>query len=211
MQKESFDRHQHWENIYKSKQLTEVGWYQPVPVTSLDFLTQFKIPVTAKIIDIGGGDSYFVDHLLTLGYQDITVLDISETAIERAKNRLSNNAAKVKWIIADAANFLPTEKYDFWHDRAAFHFLTKPIEVEKYVQAISIGINAGGILILGTFSEKGPKTCSGIEIKQYSASTMTNLLAPYFDKIKCIHVDHQTPSAMIQHYIFCSFRKSKAA
>ena len=130
---DNFDRHSHWEKIYKTKQVNEVGWYQPVPLTSLQFLEQFNIPVTAKIIDVGGGDSFFVDHLLDLGYQDITVLDISETAILRAKERLGDAAAKVKWIVADAADFKPAEKYDFWHDRAAFHFLTRDSEVESYI------------------------------------------------------------------------------
>jgi SAM-dependent methyltransferase len=206
---ETFDRHQHWENIYKTRPLSEVGWYQPVPVTSLEFLTQFKIPLTAKIIDIGGGDSYFVDHLLDMGYQDVTVLDISETAIERAKRRLGDKAKKVKWIVADAAHFIPTEKYDFWHDRAAFHFLTKDSEVEDYLRTIRNGINPGGILVIGTFSVNGPKKCSGIDIRQYSESSMTMLLQRFFEKIKCITVDHKTPSETIQNYIFCSFRKQE--
>ena len=204
-----FDRHHHWENIYRTKNLNEHGWYQPVPLTSLDFLKDAQLPLNAKLIDIGGGDSLFVDHLLGLGYQDITVLDISETAIERANKRLGDNANKVKWIVADVANFLPTEKYDFWHDRAAFHFLTQDDEVEKYVHAISTGINPGGILVLGTFSVNGPEKCSGIAIKQYSELSMTTLLKPLFEKIKCVSVDHTTPSATIQNYIFCSFRKSK--
>ena len=211
MQKEIFDRHQHWEDIYKSKNLTEVGWYQPVPVTSLEFLSQYNIPFTAKIIDIGGGDSLFVDHLLELGYRDITILDISESAIERVKKRLGERAKNVKWIVTDVATFTPEEKYDFWHDRAAFHFLTQDVEVEKYVTTITTGIKPGGILVLGTFSENGPKKCSGTDIRQYSAFSMTTLLKPYFDKIKCIHVDHQTPAEVIQNYIFCSFRKSNAA
>jgi len=208
---ENFDRHQHWENIYRTKQLFESGWYQPVPVTSLDFLKQANLPLTAKIIDIGGGDSYFIDHLLDLGYQDITVLDISETAIERAKERLGDRAKKVKWIVEDVTQFSPGEQYDFWHDRAAFHFLTQDHEIENYVQTLRKGICTGGILVIGTFSEKGPKKCSGIDIRQYSESAMTNLLKTFFTKIKCITVDHKTPSETIQNYTFCSFRKSQVA
>jgi trans-aconitate methyltransferase len=121
---EDFDRKKHWENIYHTKELNEVSWFQSTPETSLDFFKDFSVPETAKIIDIGGGDSYLVDNLLDLGYKDITVLDISEAAIERAKQRLGERAGKVKWIVADAVTFKPKEKYDFWHDRAAFHFLT---------------------------------------------------------------------------------------
>lgn len=207
----NFDRQSHWENIYKTKQLNEVGWFQPVPTTSIEFLNQFKIPLTAKIIDIGGGDSFFVDHLLDLGYQDITVLDISETAIQRAKERLGKSAEKVKWIIADAADFKPNEKYDFWHDRAAFHFLTKDSEVERYVDTVQQGMNPGGILIIGTFSTDGPKKCSGIEIKQYSEASMVERLKKFFDKVRCFTIDHKTPSGGIQNYIFCSFRKLQVA
>ena len=127
-----FNRKNHWENIYTTKSLEEVSWYEPTPATSLSFVKQFNIPTSAKIIDIGGGDSLFVDYLLDLGYQDITVLDISAAALERAKKRLGENAHKVKWIVADAANFTPTEKYDFWHDRAAFHFLTQEKEILNY-------------------------------------------------------------------------------
>jgi ubiquinone/menaquinone biosynthesis C-methylase UbiE len=105
---ENFDRHKHWENIYKTKQLCEVGWYQRVPSTSLEFLSQLKIPFASKIIDIGGGDSFFVDHLVDLGYQNITVLDISETAINRVKERLGSKADQVKWIVSDIVTFKPT-------------------------------------------------------------------------------------------------------
>lgn len=202
------ERKLYWEHIYETRALSEVGWYQQVPVTSLQLVSQFHIPLTAKIIDVGGGDSYLVDHLLGLGYRDITVLDISETAIARAKARLGGKASSVKWIVADAADFCPPEKYDFWHDRAAFHFLTTDAEVERYIETAQRFINAGGIMVVGTFAENGPKKCSGLDIRQYSEETMTSLIGRYFEKIKCFPVDHRTPSNVIQHYIFCSFRKS---
>lgn len=205
----SFDRKKHWQNLYQKKQLNEVGWYQPVPKTSLDFVKSLKIPKTAKIIDIGGGDSFFVDNLLDLGYQDITVLDISDAAIKRAKKRLAQRSLKVKWIIEDAAAFKPKEKYDFWHDRAAFHFLTDKQEIEGYIETVQKNINPKGILVIGTFSKEGPKKCSGLEITQYSETTMTNLLNNFFAKIKCIKVDHETPFGKIQNYIFCSFKRLK--
>ncbi|HEY5122231.1 MAG TPA: class I SAM-dependent methyltransferase [Ignavibacteria bacterium] len=204
---ENFDRKKHWENLYRNKEFKELSWYQQTPTTSLDFLKQFNIPVTAKIIDIGGGDSFFVDHLLELGYQDMTVLDISESALEKAKQRLGDRKEKVKWIVADAATFRPPEKYDFWHDRAAFHFLTQEQEIENYINTVQRSINPAGILVIGTFSEQGPKKCSGIEIKQYSETTMTDRLKKFFEKIKCVTVDHITPFNKIQNFIFCSFRK----
>ncbi|WP_312090409.1 class I SAM-dependent methyltransferase [Chryseobacterium sp.] len=204
---ENFDRKSHWENIYKSKPLETVSWYQPNPESSLNFIKEFNLPKTAKIIDIGGGDSFFVDHLLDLGYEDITVLDISDASIERAKSRLGNNASKVKWVVADASKFQATEQYDFWHDRAAFHFLTDKRDVENYTATTIKAISQNGIMVIGTFSEQGPKKCSGIEIKQYTESTMTDLFKNDFEKIKCFTVDHKTPLNTIQNFVFCSFRK----
>lgn len=204
---ERFDRKKHWENIYQTKELKDVSWYEPTPETSLDFFKQFNVPSTAKIIDIGGGDSFLVDHLLDLGYQDISILDISAAAIERAKKRLGNKAGKVKWIVADAAKFEPTEHYDFWHDRAAFHFLTNELEISNYLDTAQKNITPTGILVIGTFSEQGPKKCSSIEIKQYSENSMSEQLKNFFEKIKCITIDHKTPFNTIQNFVFCSFRK----
>jgi trans-aconitate methyltransferase len=208
---ENFDRKKHWENIYQTKKLQDLSWFQPTPETSLDFIKQFNLPTTAKVIDIGGGDSFLVDHLLDLGYQDIAVLDISAAAIDKAKQRLGDKAKNVKWIVADAATFKPTEKYDFWHDRAAFHFLTDEQEISNYLQTAQQNINPTGILVIGTFSEQGPKKCSGIEIKQYSETTMTDRLKKFFEKIKCISVNHRTPFDTIQNFVFCSFRKLQRA
>jgi len=204
---ENFDRKKHWENIYQTTELKEESWFQPIPETSLNFFKEYKVPTTAKVIDIGGGDSFLVDHLLDLGYQDISVLDISPAAIEKAKERLGNKAKNVKWIVADAANFKPAEKYDFWHDRAAFHFLTDEQEISNYLETAEQNLNSTGVLVIGTFSEQGPAKCSGLEIKQYSESTMTDRLKKFFEKIKCITVDHKTPFDTIQNFVFCSFRK----
>lgn len=207
---ETFDRQKHWENIYQTKQLKEVSWFQPTPTTSLEFISEQNIPTTAKIIDIGGGDSFLADCLLDKGYKDITVLDISQAALNRAKERLGDRADRVKWIVADAANFVPTEKYDLWHDRAAFHFLTNEQEINNYIDTIQKSLTPNGLVVIGTFSEQGPKKCSGIEIKQYSEISMTELFAPYFEKINCKTVDHKTPFDTVQNFIFCSFRKKKS-
>ncbi|MFN9582685.1 MAG: class I SAM-dependent methyltransferase, partial [Bacteroidota bacterium] len=135
------------------------------------------------------------------------VLDISEAAIDRAKQRLGDTAKNIKRIIEDAATFKPTEKYDFWHDRAAFHFLTDEQEISSYIEAAQQHINPTGVLVIGTFSEQGPKKCSGIEIKQYSETSMTDQLKNFFEKINCVTVDHKTPFDTIQNFVFCSFRK----
>ncbi|WP_341904187.1 class I SAM-dependent methyltransferase [Fluviicola taffensis] len=207
---ENFDRQKHWEEIYQTRELKDVSWFQVKPETSLSFFEKWNVPITAKVIDIGGGDSFLVDHLLDLGYQDISVLDISASAIERAKQRLGNRAEQVKWIVSDVTAFQPTEKYDFWHDRAAFHFLVNEEDLSNYIKIAHEGLNPSGILVIGTFSEQGPKKCSGIEIKQYSEASMTDRFTPLFEKLDCITVDHKTPFDTIQNFVFCTFRKLKS-
>ena len=201
------DRKNHWENIYQTRSLEEVSWYQPTPETSLALIKEFDLPKAAKIIDIGAGDSFLVDHLLDLGFVNITVLDISASAIERAKQRLGNKSANIKWIVADASDFQPKEQYDFWHDRAAFHFLTADKEIDNYIQTAANAVSKNGIMVIGTFSEQGPKKCSGIEIQQYSESTLVSRFLKHFEKIECFTIDHKTPFDTVQNFVFCSFKR----
>lgn len=201
------DKKKHWENIYQTKELTEVSWYQPVPQTSLDLLKQYNIAPNSNIIDVGGGDSFLVDHLLKLGFSNISVLDISEEAITRAKKRLGDKASKVNWIVSDITNFKPLTKYDFWHDRAAFHFLTEEKDIEKYLQVVKEGLNQNGITAIGTFSETGPTKCSGIEIKQYSENSLKEQFQSDFEMINSFNVDHKTPFETLQNFTFGIFKR----
>lgn len=205
---ESFDRKNHWENIYATKESAHCSWYQPNPITSLEFIEQSGIKKSARIIDIGGGDSYLADHLLEKGYTDITVLDISDAALSRAKQRLAGKADKIKWIVTDVTQFTPVEKYDLWHDRAAFHFLTGEKDVNRYAATAKNVLTEKGILIIGTFSENGPVKCSGIAIKQYSKDGLSNAFQDGFKRLKCLNVDHSTPFSNIQNFTFCLFKKS---
>ncbi len=193
----------HWETVFSTKQAHEVSWTQTVPSTSLHFIRSFNLPKTAAIIDIGGGDSKLVDFLLEDGFTDLSVLDISEAALERAKARLGEKASKVNWIVSDITEFKPQKKYDVWHDRAAFHFLTTSTQIQTYLQIAKASIN--GYLVLGTFSENGPKKCSGLEIKQYSDAQLVEAFAEGFEKIECINENHTTPFDTIQNFTFCSF------
>lgn len=197
----------HWETIYTTKSEDELSWFQQYPKTSMEFVALFDLPISANMIDIGGGDSHFVDALLDKGYRNIWVLDISESAIDRAKKRLGERAAQVNWVVSDITEFEPPVQFDFWHDRAAFHFLTTDDKMNKYVSIAETGIKQSGYLILGTFSENGPKKCSGLEIKQYSEASMSNRFEISFDRIKCIQEDHLTPFNTTQNFLFCSFRK----
>jgi ubiquinone/menaquinone biosynthesis C-methylase UbiE len=131
-----FNRKAHWENVYATKELHEVSWYQPVPETSLNFLAEAQLPKDDRIVDVGGGDSFFADHLLDRGYTNITVVDISENALERAKKRLGERAGSIQWIVSDAMTLELDEPVDFWHDRAVFHFLTNTNDIAAYVSVL---------------------------------------------------------------------------
>jgi 2-polyprenyl-3-methyl-5-hydroxy-6-metoxy-1,4-benzoquinol methylase len=207
---ETNDRKAHWENIYETRPLHEVSWFQPTPHTSLELIRQYQVGLHDRIIDVGGGDSLLVDHLLNAGFTDITVLDISTKAIERAKVRLGDQAGLVKWVVSDIVEFKPDAPYDCWHDRATFHFLTQEAEITAYLEVAEQSLKANGLMIMGTFSEQGPEMCSGIRIRQYSEQTMTEKLHHYFEKIRCFTIDHKTPSNSIQSFVFCCFRKMAA-
>lgn len=199
------ERINHWNTIYQNKKVDEVSWYQPVPHTSLEYVKEFNLSKTARIIDVGGGDSFFVDHLLDLGFENVTVLDISSEAIKRAQERLGQRADLVTWIVSDVTVFHPEKEYDFWHDRAVFHFLNEDSDIEKYIDAVSI--TDSGKLVVGTFSESGPEKCSGIAIKQYTVDSMTARFGLRFKQIGHQIIDHKTPSGKVQNFVFCVFEK----
>lgn len=204
---ESTIRKDHWEVVYATKNPEEVSWTQEIPKTSIDFISSFGVTKAARIIDIGGGDSRLVDYLLDIGFENITVLDISEKALEKAKNRLGNKANKVNWIVSDITEFEPSTTFDIWHDRATFHFLTTTEQVSKYMEIARKSVN--GFMIIGTFSEKGPTQCSGLDVRQYTEQTLVNELNNGFDKIHCLTEDHITPFNTTQNFLFCTFRKQK--
>lgn len=195
----------HWENIYETKTPEEVSWTQKKPQTSLELIRSLGSDKSVKIIDIGGGDSNLADFLLEEGYENITVLDISEKALERAKRRLGKDAEKIQWIVADIIAFTPEETYDIWHDRAAFHFLTHSEDISKYVRIAEKAVSKN--LIVGTFSKNGPKKCSGLEISQYDEESMNSIFENSFEKTDCITEDHITPFSTVQNFIFCTFKK----
>jgi ubiquinone/menaquinone biosynthesis C-methylase UbiE len=204
---ENFDKKKHWETIYKTKELKDVSWYQPVPQVSLDFIEMANLSKEAALIDVGGGDSFLVDHLLELGYSNLTVLDISESAIERAKERLGVKSNQVKWIVSDVLDLKDENVYDLWHDRAAFHFLTKDEDVKKYVEIVAKSLSKNGQLVVGTFSEQGPTKCSGVEITQYSVDKLDQRFGNLFRRIASKVIDHQTPFNTVQNFVFCSYQK----
>ena len=196
----------HWETVYETKDPNQVSWTQETPKTSLAFIHSFGLPKTAKLIDIGGGDSKLVDFLLDEGFEDITILDISAKALDKAKQRLGDSADKVKWIVSDVTEFEPATTFDLWHDRATFHFLTTKEQIAKYVNIARKAVK--GYLTISTFSDDGPEKCSGLDIKRYNEETLASELQNGFDKIRCITEDHVTPFNTKQNFLFCSFKRN---
>jgi 2-polyprenyl-3-methyl-5-hydroxy-6-metoxy-1,4-benzoquinol methylase len=199
------EKQKHWDTVYETKQPNEVSWTQDNPQPSLDFIHSLHLPKTARIIDVGGGDSKLVDHLLAEGFEDITVLDISAKALDKAKKRLGSSAGLVKWVVGDITDFEPDTTFDVWHDRATFHFLTTPDQIEKYIDTATKAVT--GYLVIGTFSDKGPKKCSGLDVTQYSEEKIMQAFEKGFDKIRCITEDHTTPFSTKQNFLFCSFKR----
>jgi len=198
----------HWNRIYSTKHASEVSWTQAVPSTSLNFLHSFNLPKDSAIIDIGGGESSLVDFLLDEGFTNITVLDISEVALNKTKVRLGSRSEQVKWVVSDVTDYRPIQKFDLWHDRATFHFLTTIEQVEKYVALAVKSITENGFMAIGTFSENGPTKCSGLNVKQYSETQLEKTLTYHFKKLKCITEDHITPFNTVQNFLFCSFTRA---
>lgn len=196
---------EHWETVYATKTPQEVSWTQEKPAISLDLISSFHLDKGASIIDIGGGDSLLVDFLLDMGYTNISVLDISAKAIERAKLRLGERAHLVTWIVSDINAFQPSQKYDLWHDRAAFHFLTEEANIAHYAEMVA---DFAKNLVMGTFSTDGPLKCSGLEIKQYNESSMEALFKTVgFSQKEAKREDHTTPFQTVQNFVFMALTK----
>ena len=203
----STERTAHWQAIYDTKPLESCSWYQPVPQASLDFIATLNLPLDAPILDVGGGDSLVVDHLLCAGFSDVTVLDISAKAIERAKERLGEEASRVNWVVSDVTDFVPTRKYALWHDRAAFHFLTTAQDREAYLQALRLGTTENSKAIVATFSTNGPVKCSGTAIQQNSEATLAETFAANWSSSRTSIVQHMTPSGGEQEFVFGVFER----
>ena len=194
----------HWENVYQNKTPEQVSWTQKFPKTSLDLIAQFDVDSSGKIIDVGGGDGHLVDFLIDEGYENISVLDISSKAIERAKDRLADKGQNIHWITSNILDFMPETRYDVWHDRAAFHFLTSEKDINTYINLVGEFANH---IVLGTFSKNGPLKCSGLPISQYNAEDLQELLKSDFELVLSHYEDHTTPFDTQQNFLFCSFRR----
>lgn len=197
----------HWEAVYKTKDSTDVSWYQPRLEKSLEFISVTGVPRNSSIIDVGGGASTLVDDLLAEKYEHITVLDLSSEALMRAKGRLGERAQEVTWIEADITEVsFPPDSFDLWHDRAVFHFLTRQEEKKRYIKTLTNSLKSGGYLVMATFSLEGPLKCSGLEVVRYSPETLSREFGEEFILLKSSLECHQTPFDTVQNFSYSLFK-----
>lgn len=201
------DRKQHWEDVYRQKQPTEVSWFQPRPEISLNLIRASGIAPEEPVIDVGGGASRLVDCLLDAGYANVSVLDIAAAAMRHSRERLAARADGVTWLEADATAFTPPQQYALWHDRAVFHFLTDPADRNAYRNALAAGLRPGGHLIIATFALDGPDMCSGLPVQRYSPETLSAELGEGFELVETVTETHRTPAQKDQRFVYCRFIK----
>lgn len=198
----------HWEHVYETKRPDEVSWFQPQPVRSLELVHAAGVSSGAAVIDVGGGDSTLVDALLSRGFRDLTVLDVSAAALARARSRLGDRAGEVTWLEADVTRAaLPAGAYDVWHDRAVFHFLTDPEDRSRYVALAAQAVRPGGTLIVATFAPDGPTRCSGLEVARYDAEGLAREFAEGFVLTTGLTDVHRTPAGGEQRFTYAALRR----
>ncbi|WP_106225063.1 class I SAM-dependent methyltransferase [Legionella pneumophila] len=197
---------QHWEGIYAEKSPENVSWFQKEPTLSIKFIQKFS-DNKSRIIDVGGGTSSFVDHLLGLGYSHVAVLDISGKAIEHVKKRLADEASQVEWYVNDIAQFTPSHTYDIWHDRAVFHFLIDEKSRKSYLNVLKNTIKSGGYVIIASFAKEGPQKCSGLDIVQYDTPSIQKEFGDEFILLESQPEIHLTPGGNEQRFIYFIFQR----
>ncbi len=197
----------HWEQVYATKSATGVSWFQEHAEQSLRLIQDTGVPLSAAIIDVGGGASTLVDDLLAGGYRALSVLDISAAALKSPQARLGAAADQVRWLVGDITTLdLPTQAFDVWHDRAVFHFLMAPEHREAYVRQVLRAVKPGGHVIVSTFAEDGPLQCSGLPVMRYSADGLHAEFGAPFELVRHEQEEHRTPAGGIQKFVYCYCR-----
>lgn len=196
------DQGRHWQALYETKGPTDVSWYQPVPKRSLELIRASGLSPEAALLDVGGGASRLVDHLLTGGFTDITVLDVAPAALEQSKVRLGSAGDQVQWIVADATTWRPPRRYDLWHDRAVLHFLVDVGLRDQYLNVLRGALAPGGYVVMATFGPQGPTRCSGLDVQRYSADELSTALGPAFRLVECDIDEHVTPDGHVQQFLY---------
>ena len=198
---------EHWDQVYSTKPETEVSWYQPRPERSLALIRSAAPDRNASLIDVGGGASHLVDELLSQGYSDVTVLDVSQAALNRSQERLGLMADKVVWIAVDITQWTPPRTWEVWHDRAVFHFLTETKDQDAYIAALRAGTKRGSLAVISTFALDGPERCSGLPVQRYSPATLAARIDGEFEMIIEASEPHKTPSGSTQNFAYAVLKR----
>ncbi len=193
------ERASHWDDTYATRGAQEVSWFQPEPTVSLEIVRELEVDRSTPVIDVGGGASVLVDRLLSAGFDDITVLDISEVALATARNR-TGEIERVTWLQEDVLAWKPGRRYGLWHDRAAFHFLTTPHDRDAYVNTMSCALRPGGFVVVATFAGDGPEYCSGLPVARYTADDLVAVLGRRFCPRLTRREEHTTPAGVLQPF-----------
>lgn len=202
------DHKEHWEDVYSSRPTDRLGWHKPRLQTSLEWIRSLELPPHAPIIDVGGGASTLIDDLLADGFSAVTVLDISDAALSLLRERLGSDAQKVSWLNGDITSVeLPAGHFELWHDRAAFHFLTEPLQQQQYRQKLLQALKPGGHLIIGAFAPEAPSKCSGLPVQRYDHARLAETLGHELELIRHHKEMHVTPGGVEQMYLYCQFRR----
>lgn len=201
------NRHDHWEKVYAGKAENEVSWFQESPAPSLELIERVSATRNSAIIDIGGGASRLVDALIDRGFSALTVLDLSEAALAKAKARLGERADRVQWFASDVTTWQPRQSFDIWHDRAAFHFLTEAADRAAYLSRLRQALRPGGHAIIATFALDGPERCSGLPVVRYDAAGLGRILGEDFALLESQRHQHTTPWHSVQSFQFSIFRR----
>jgi len=199
----------HWEQVYATKAVDSVSWFQRDPVASLAMIAAAGVGRDAAVVDIGGGASVLVDRLLDLGFTDVSVLDVSEHALAAAKARLGARRTTVTWLVQDVTTWEPSPgAFALWHDRAVFHFLVDQRDRDGYLRALGRGLAPGGCVVLGTFAPSGPERCSSLPVRRYSADLLRDTLGAGYELVKTDEQTHTTPGGIGQDFLWCLFRRA---
>jgi SAM-dependent methyltransferase len=201
------DASRYWDDIYRARSPQEVSWYEAVPEMSLNRIRAAITEGARSVVDVGGGASSLVDHLIRIRLPRIAVLDVAETSLEASRQRLGNLQDRVEWITADVTKVHDIGQFDIWHDRAVFHFLTDPSDRASYVSLCERTVRPAGIAIVATFAHDGPKTCSGLPVHRYAAEGLAQRCGPRFELIDSERHVHTTPGGAQQAFLYASFRR----
>jgi trans-aconitate methyltransferase len=201
------NRIDHWNEVYTKKSEDELSWHQDDPSVSLDLMRMADLATTSAIIDIGAGTSRLLERLVDLGLNDLSALDLSESALSAAQVQLGEHSRSVKWIVADITRWEPPRTYDIWHDRAVFHFLVNPEDQIAYIQRLSQSVAPGGHAIIATFATDGPEKCSGLPVVRYSPASLADALGAKFSLLTHRSYLHHTPWGSEQSFQYSLFRK----